>query len=1052
MRAVVSCLIALVACSATSHLFAEKETAEPTAQKNDAGKSVELNFKQDVLTVLQQRCVKCHGTKLRGGGLRFTLARDLTVLNDSGNAVVTPGKPTKSQLMHRITATDDARMPPEGEPLSKSQIDSISKWIQQGAVWPKDVVLTGTHWAYDAPKRPTLPAQVSNSWIKNPIDAFVLAKLGEKKLSPARRATKERLIRRVYLDVLGIAPSPQEVDAFLADASDGAYERVVERLLASPRYGERWTRQWLDLARYADSNGFQADQFRSMWAYRDWVIQAFNSDMPFDEFTIAQIAGDLLPDAQVQDRIATGFHRCPTCNVEAGVDPEENRVNQVVDRINTTGTVWLGTTLECAQCHNHKYDPFSQQDYYQIFAFFNQTPLEVKLSSGVTFDFYGPKMSLPLDEAQAGKLAELEVQLKQLAKQTTTRQAELAKTALAWEQALKQKNDASAKWHVLDVAEFKSIGGASHTKMADKSILLTGAIPDKDTYQVTVRTELQGITGFRLEALLDDTLPGKGPGRQTQGDRGNAVLSEFSVTACECEDDTNLDGIKKLQLHSASADVVAKTWEPDKAIDGDNKTGWSIHIDYHKPHHWSALTSEPIGFASGTRLVFTIDQRLGLQRTYGRFRLLAMTGTPESQPVPADVLAITKLPLKKRSRKQKAVLRKYQTESDPMLGLLNRQTDSLTKQRNLITPPTTLVMVEGKENRTTNVMLRGEFLNKGIEVKPNTPSVLHSLDGSFSRDRLGFAQWLVDRKNPLVARVAVNRWWAEIFGRGIVASLEDFGTQGDRPTHPKLLDWLAVEFMDSGWSMKHMHRLMVTSATYQQSATRLAQDTASDAARQSVDPKNLYLSRASRFRLPAETIRDNALSASGLLAGKMDGPPVYPPQPPNIWRHVGRNAPKYITSQGLDRYRRGIYTVWRRSAPYPSFVTFDAPDRGSCVVNRSRTNTPLQALNLLNDQTYVEFGFALAERVLDEVPSTDIRKRMEYAFRLCLVRKPKPAELDFLVNVFRSDLDKMKSNPQQVKDLLSNWKPINPHDPAELAAWYRISEILLNLDEMITRG
>lgn len=1003
-----------------------------------------VDFERDVLSILQKRCIKCHGGKAREGGLRFSSAKDLTTANDSGKPAIALKNAAASELIRRVTTAGETRMPPEGEPLSKAEVVTLREWIDHGAVWPKNIVLDAKHWAYDAPQRPSLPTTKSD-WGTNPIDSFVLAKLDQRKLEPTQRASKERLIRRVYLDLIGIAPSPREVDVFLADQSPGAYERLVERLLASPRYGERWTRQWLDLARYADSNGFQADQFRSMWAYRDWVIDAFNSDMPFDEFTIQQIAGDLLPKATVQQRVATGFHRCPTCNVEAGVDPEENRVNQVVDRINTTGTVWLGTTLECAQCHNHKYDPFSQQDYYQIFAFFNQTPVEVKLSSGVTFDFYGPKMKLPLDPARSQTLQNITAQLASLNTRLAARRTELAKSSGQWESTVKSSLKNKPQWHVLDIAEFVSVGGADHTKLADKSILLTGQNPDKDTYHVTVRTELQGITGFRLEALLDETLPGKGPGRQTQGDRGNAILSGFSVIACECEDDTNANGKQRIQLHSASADVVGKGWEPAKALDGDASTGWSIHIAYHKPHYWSVQTTDPIGFDAGTRLVFTIEQQTGVQRTYGRFRLLAMTGTRGAKAIPDTILAALKIDPKKRNRKQNAALRNYQNSQDAASIKLTQQIAAFTKQQAAIQPSTTLVMVEGQENRTTHIMLRGEFLNKGDVVKAKTPDSLHAMPKDAAADRLGFAQWLVDRKNPLVARVTVNRWWAEIFGQGIVTSLEDFGTQGDRPTHPLLLDWLAVEFMESGWSMKHMHRLMVNSATYQQSAIV-------DARKRKADPKNIYLARASRFRLPAEMIRDNALSVSGLLAGKMDGPPVYPPQPPKIWRHVGRNAPKYNTSTGLDRYRRGIYTVWRRSAPYPSFVTFDAPDRGSCIVNRSRTNTPLQALNLLNDQAYVEFAFGLAERVLTDIPSTDIRRRVEYAFRLCLIRKPKPQELDFLVDVVRAELDNMKSNPKRVSLLMGNWTSTKEIDPAELAAWYRIAEVLLNLDEMINRG
>lgn len=1022
------CVVALVV-TATSSAHA----AEPVA----------VDFKRDILPILESRCLECHNREDREGGLWFAGPKDLVRLNDSGIAAIVPGKSADSELIRRLTSKGDDRMPPDGDPLTAMAITKLRNWIDAGAPWPEELITKNTHWAYAPPERTPLPPVTNVDWVKNGIDRYVLERLELAGIKPSPRTDRARLIRRVSLDLIGMPPTPTEVDAFLNDERPGAYERLVDRLLASPAYGEHWARQWLDLARYADSNGFQADQFRSMWAWRDWVIRSINNDMPFDQFSIEQLAGDLLPNATVEQKTATGFQRCTTCNVEAGVDPEENRVNQIVDRVNTTGTVWLGTTLECAQCHNHKYDPFTQQDYYQLFSFFNNTPLEVKLSSGVTFDFFGPKMELPLSADQQQQHTELQLLLTSAEQELAARRTSLKETQNEWEQGLLRRLASKPEWHVLEVAKFEAAGGATHTKLDDQSVLVTGSNPENDTYTVTARTELTGITGFRIEALLDETLPGKGPGRQTMNDRANFVLTEFGVRACPCEDDESEPG-SVVGLHSAKADHEPAKYEARLVHDGNSKTGWSIHTDIHKPHHITLLTSKPVGFASDTRLVFNLEFQLGMQRAMGRFRISALTGDPAEETIPDNVLATLKKSAGKRSKKELQALTKYRDTKDGVLKQTQGRIDGLKKKLAALQPDTTLVMVELEKRRTTHIMKRGEFLNTGAEVHATTPEVLPTLSAGAPKNRLGMAQWLMDPKNPLTARVTVNRWWSEIVGQGIVTSLEDFGSQGEPPTHPGLLDWLALELIDRDWSMKELHRLIVTSATYQQSSRVTAEGMRRD-------PLNKLLSRAHRFRLPAETIRDNALRASGLIAAKMHGPPVYPPQPPNIWRHVGRNAPKYIDSQGLDRYRRGVYTVWRRSAPYPGFVSFDAPDRGACVVKRSRTNTPLQALNLLNDQAYVEMAFALAERVLREAPQNEAADRIEHAFRLCLSRRPTSEEREVILDVYREEHADLAESPDRVKSLLGNWKVDAALDSAEVATWYRIAEILLNLDEMITR-
>jgi hypothetical protein len=815
-----------------------------------------------------QHCQDCHGPDAREGGLRLTSRKNLLLRNDSGEPAIVAGKSSKSELIHRISSADEgAQMPPAdvGDPLTAQEIATLKQWIDEGAVWPGESE-EPKHWAYLPPQQQPLPKVNKDARVNNPIDAWVVRKLQQQNppLQQSPLADPARLLRRVSLDLIGLPPTPEQVAAFEKDHSPAAYEKYVDSLLKSPRYGEKWARQWLDLARYADSNGFQADQLREMWLYRDWVINAINGDMPFNQFTIQQIAGDLLPNATLQQKIATGFHRCTTCNVEAGVDPEENRVNQIFDRVNTTGMVWLGTTFECAQCHNHKYDPFTQQDYYQIFAFFNNTPLEVKqVGKSVTFDVTGPKLMLPLSKTEQQQKDELTAERLALQKQLNQREKQLKKSYTTWEES--------------------------------------------------------------TLALLDNS--------------------------------------------------------------------------------------------------------------------------EEGAKVPDKIRKILNTETDKRTAKQTKALTAYQREQDVDYARLEKQLNQVRQQLNALEPDTSLVMVEMDKPRMNNIFKRGNFLDKGAKVTPQTPEALHPLPADDTPNRLSFAKWLVARENPLVARVTVNRWWSQFFGQGIVATQEDFGSQGDPPTHPELLDWLAVEFMEHNWSMKHVHKLIVMSATYQQSAKITP-------ALLEADPYNKLLTRGPRLRLSAETIRDNALAISGLLSTKMGGPPIYPPQPQGLWRHVGRNAPKYNTSTAEDRFRRGVYVIWRRSAPYPSFTNFDAPDRGACTINRSRTNTPLQALTLLNDPAYIEIATGLARRLATRGLTTGMtdRQRIEYAFRLCVARQPKDAEVDHLTNVFEQELQHFQDHPQAAQKLISAENRPEGVGASRMAAWLYVANILLNLDETITKG
>ena len=893
-----------------------------------------------------------------------------------------------------------------------------------------------SHWAYTAPQRPALP-KAESDWPRNPIDHFILAKQIDNQLIPSPAASPGQLLRRVHLDLTGLPPTPDVVEKFLESPSDSAYEKIVDHLLQSKRYGEHWARPWLDLARYADSNGFQADQLRDSWAYRDWVIDAFNSGMPFDQFVIEQIAGDLLPNATPSQRIATGFHRTPTCNVEAGVHPEENRVNQVFDRVNTTGTVFLGTTLECAQCHDHKYDPFSIKDYYSLFAFFNNTPLEVKQNgNSVTFEFYGPTMELPISTEQQKALDTLNAKKIQLDQQLAKLKTDSAAQQSIWEKSTLATLQNAPEWSVLDIKQFSASGNPKHELQPDGSVVVSGPNPDKSTYSISTTTDLQQITAIRLEALTHPSMHKGGPGRnKSPKENPNFIVNEFELKT----------GGQKITFASVTASFSQTRWHVNGSIDGNLATGWAINPEFGKPASAVYKLAKPLVLKPGTPLEFSITQTYGGGRTIGRPRLSALNGDPDATSFPDNIAVILKKT--KRSRQEAKELTEFFQKENPQLKTVETELAATNKKIAAIKPPTTLVMVEEDKPRETFIMQRGEYLNPGAKVTATTPGVLHGMSNDLPRNRLGFSKWLVDPQNPLLSRVTINRWWAEIMGRGIVYTEEDFGTQSEPPTHPALLDWLAVEFIERGWSMRHIHKLIVMSATYRQSSRVTV-------GAQAADATNKWYTRAPRLRMSAEMVRDNALTISGLLSTKMHGPPIYPPQPGGIWRHVGRNAPKYVVATDEDRFRRGVYIVWRRGAPYVSFTNFDAPDRGACVVRRPRTNTPLQALTLLNDEAYVEMTLAFAHRIT-EINEAGLDARIQFAFRTALSREARPKEINYLKPLLTRRLAFYQKNPQAAADLVNNikgWKAPQDADPAELAAWFYLTNILLNLDETITKS
>ncbi|MBI4661930.1 MAG: DUF1553 domain-containing protein [Verrucomicrobia bacterium] len=886
-----------------------------------------------------------------------------------------------------------------------------------------------THWAYVKPIRPELPQVKSAAWPRNGIDHFILARLEKEGLNPSSEAEKAMLIRRLALDLTGLPPTVSEVDQFIADESPDAWDKAVERLLSSPHYGEHWARMWLDLARYADSHGYEKDPGRQMWLYRDWVIGALNQNMKFDQFTIEQIAGDLLPNATVQQKIASGFHRNTMFNTEGGVDKEEARVETIVDRVNTTASIWLGTTLGCAQCHNHKYDPFTMKDYYQFFAFFN------------TVD--EPQLDVPSPEQAAGR-EKNKSELARLEKIMKTQTPELDASQAAWEYKMA---DEAVHWTVLDPAGFMSAGGATLTKLEDKSLLASGTNPTNDSYTVVAHTDLKMLTGLRLEVLPDDSLPKKGLGRHANG---SFVLSRLEVKAAP---KAGPKGAVQLIFKSAGADYTQKDHSVTNLIDGKEGAGWAVDAgkDGFRIERYAVFgTDQPVGFENGTTLTVILkhDSKFA-EANLGRFRLSV---TPNDHPVPETILPAATLKVlsvapRDRTPKQKEDLsahyRSIAPELKPTREALAQQKKIEEQLKKEI--PTTLVMKEQEKPRDTHIHVRGNFLNKGDKVSQGVPAMLQPWPEDAPLNRLSLAKWLVDSNNPLTARVIVNRIWFEYFGRGLVETVEDFGTQGTPPSHPELLDWLATELMRLGWDVKALHRLIVTSGTYRQSS-RATPDLLER------DPANRFYARGPRFRAPAETVRDVILAASGLLKTRIGGPSVYPHQPDGIWTQIYGDE-KWTISKGEDKYRRGLYTYWKRTSPYPAFMSFDAPSREYACTRRPRTNTPLQALTTLNDPAFVEAAQVLARRITTGV-GPDPVKRARFAFRSCVAREPKPKELDRLLALYQDELARFKTDVKaaEVMAFGAEGKAPEGFDVCELAAWTVVANVLLNLDETITKG
>ncbi|MDF9796408.1 hypothetical protein OKW21_001671 [Catalinimonas alkaloidigena] len=876
-----------------------------------------VDFNAEIRPILNKKCITCHGGVKRSGEFSLLFRSEALGVNESGKRAIVPGSVDESEMIHRITHDDpEVRMPPEGDPLTQEEINLLTQWIEEGAKWED-------HWAYIKPE-PIEPPETQAEWGDNQIDQFILNRLEEENLQPSSPADKATLLRRLSLDLTGLPPTEEELDHFLANTSADAYEEEVDRLLASPRYGERWASMWMDLARYADSKGYEADRGRSIWQYRDWLIKAFNDDKPFDEFTIEQLAGDLLLKPTDEQLIATAFHRNTMNNDEGGTDDEEFRVAAVIDRVNTSWDVWQATTMACVQCHSHPYDPIRHEDYYKSYAFFNNTADEDVASES-------PNLKTFKQEADRQSLEQV-------------------------------KN-----WVI------------EHTASADVKL------EKAQQFVNLVKVSEPKIHGHSFDKIQKGTL----------------------------------DGYKRLTIEDGGHNRV-----PDVPLSGADQILF----------HYSAGSSKPQVEIRLDSLEGRLLTRWNMQNTEG-FQTVAV-------PIPATE-GRHDLYLKFKSPGQKGYLCTIEWillnealpgENQAGYEQVNQQLFHLINSPEVIETPVMIEKADGYR-RKTYVFERGNWMVHGEEVQPGLPQAWNAMPDGAPQNRLGFARWLVSKDNPLTARVTVNRFWAQLFGTGIVETIEDFGTQGFATSHPELLDWLAQQFMyEHAWSIKKLLKQMVMSAAYRQSSKASQKLLA-------VDPDNRLLARGPRVRLNAEQVRDQALAVSGLLSDKMYGPSVMPPQPEGIWQVV-YNGMSWETSEGEDKYRRALYTYWRRTSPYPSMIAFDGPSREFCVTRRIDTNTPLQALVTLNDPVYMEAAHGLAQRMQE---AEHLEGQLKRGYKLAMLKEIEAEKLQDLQKLYHETRLQLEAQPEAVKQVAGE-------DNVELAVLTVVANVILNLDEFITKS
>lgn len=1005
-----------------------------------------VEFDRDVKPILSEFCFQCHGPdgNSREADLRLD-QRESTLAPHDDYWIVKPGAPDESELIRRLTTSEpDERMPPAdaGKELSAEQISVLRRWVSSGAEWAE-------HWAFTPPSKPAVPESPFSVWTRNEIDHFVAKKLGELDLEPEPEANRRKLIRRLHLDLTGLPPTATEVREFLADDSNEAYERLVDRLLASPHYGERMTIEWLDQARYADTNGFSIDGGRHMWLWRDWVIHAYNQNMPFDQFVTEQLAGDLLPNATLDQKVATGFNRNHMITHEGGTIPEENLVNYAADRVRTTAEVFLGLTMGCAQCHDHKYDPISQRDYYRFFAYFNG--LEDRGLDGNSGKNSAPKtQATSILGRNSSEADEIRSELESLEQQMLLPLA----SQNEWEADLQQELATLGKDMKLVPAKILTASAPNRNAgfefLKDGKLLLQnggGRSPS-----IVAKITQESVTGLRLVFHPDKRFPEGGIGYGTkEGMKGSLLLTSLSASATATPSE-QVDLFKMLQVESATASAHHPGHPASDAIDPRDASGWSPGSEIDSPQNITLRLSQPISASDTPYVTVLLVWAGGNGLSGGKVELFTFSGNDDQTNIPADIREILAIEVAQRTSEQLERLRSYHASQAPELASVRYQIKNLRQRlRYLNEAHEVMVMNTAKTPRQTHILNRGQYDQLGEQVDAGVPSSLPQPPSRFPKNRLGLAQWLVQDNHPLTSRVAVNRIWQTLFGRGIVSTSADFGSQGQRPTHPELLDWLACEFVDSGWDVKHLVKTIVMSASYRQ-GSEIAAD------KLEIDPYNQFLARGPRFRLSAEFVRDAVLQASGTLVKRIGGPSVRPYQPPNLWREVSHygsspaTAQVFVQDHGENLYRRSMYTYWKRTVPPPSMVSFDAPNRETCTVQRARTNTPLQALIMLNDPQFVEASRNFAERILTSANNTD--DRIRFAFETALARLPSDQELDLIRQTLEQEHSRFHSTPGAAAAYLNYGESERRNDLplAEHAAWTTIANLIFNLSEMITKG
>lgn len=939
-----------------------------------------VEFNRDIRPIFAQHCVACHGGVKQAGGLSFVFEKKALAEGDSGQAAIVPGDPDGSFLIERISSDDeDYRMPPaeHGAALSADQVALLRKWIEQGAKWQQP-------WSFVPPQK-IWPKTVSTlDWSRDALDHYVLARLEAEGIKPSPEAARSEWLRRVSFALAGLPPTRDEVAAFDDDQSTDAYERVVDRLLASPQFGERWASVWLDLARYSDTMGFEKDPHRDIWPYRDWLIRAFNADMPYDEFTIKQLAGDLLPGATIEDRVATAFHRNTQTNTEGGTDDEEFRTAAVIDRVNTTWQVWQATTFGCTQCHSHPYDPIEHDEYYKFLALFNSTRDE-------DLDEEWPRVTVPTSEADWPKAAALDERIGELRREIHGAAMAVANDAGLWRDLPIDKAQSTGSTQLRIIAA----GAQPFTEVVAEGTITSGSMY---TIEAPLPDDLSRLASLKIEVLPENL----------EAARKTPELG-FVVSRLKAFLEIPGQEPRELLFRVAFCDEPEPLLDPNDSFD-DNTEGWGDYTEQNFPRFAVFVFDQPVEIATGSRLRLEVKQN---RIATGDFGLVIRRGK----------FAVS--------------------SSDQWAGLLSsdsytqarRELDEAVAARKAIAGIAIPIVEEqaAADSRQTFVFTRGNWLDKGDEVSPGLPASLPALPEGLELDRLAMARWLASRDNPLTARVLVNRVWEQLFGIGIVETAEDFGTSGTLPSHPELLDFLAVRFMDEqAWSLKKLLRGIVLSATFRQSSRATPEQVERD-------PRNRLLGRGPRQRLRAEMVRDQALVLAGKISPKMYGPPVMPPQPDGIWRSAYSSA-KWETPENEDRFRRAVYTYWKRTSPYPSMMAFDAPSRDVCTARRIATNTPLQALVTLNDPAYIELARGFAERM--QAASDNSRERIAWGYEVAADHEPREAVVDELVRLYDDALQAFDADAESAKKLA---------DSREAFALAIVANAILNLDEVLTQ-